>query len=142
MSGISLYLKKNKVEREAITLYPTESLKDENGNRVPFVFRAITTDENNRISDECTRQVQIPGKKNQYRSEFNRAAYQNKFVAACCVEPELRNAELQDSYGVKTPEALITAIIDNPGEFAELFGELAKLCGFTSDEDKVEEVKN
>ena len=143
MSGISLYLKKNKKEAKPIVIYPTASLTDEEGNRVPFTFKAVSTSENNRLRDECTKQIPITGKRNHFRNDFDVDAYQSKLVAACCVEPNLLNAELQDSYGVKTPEALITSMIDNPGEFAELFAQIATLCGFdNTSEDRVEEIKN
>ena len=37
-------------------------------------------------------------------------------VAASVVYPDLDNAELQDSYGVKRPEELLLEMVDDPGE--------------------------
>ena len=64
-------------------------------------------------------------------------------MAASVVEPDLYNAELQDTYGVNTAEELITEMIDNPGEYNDFAAFIQKFNGFTETMDeKVEEAKN
>jgi hypothetical protein len=59
------------------------------------------------------------------------------------VVPNLYDAELQNSYGVKTPEDLVYAIVDNPGEYAELTAWIQKFNGFDETlDEKVDEAKN
>ena len=41
-------------------------------------------------------------------------------MVASIVEPNLNDKTLQDSYGVMTPEDLLTEMIDNPGEYNDL----------------------
>ena len=49
----------------------------------------------------------------------------------------------QDSYGVSTPEDLLLAMVDDPGEYNELAAFVQKFQGFdTSFDDKVEQAKN
>lgn len=62
---------------------------------------------------------------------------------ASVVEPNLNSAELQDSYGVKTPEKLLQEMVDDPGEynaFAMFIQEFNHMN--TSLQDKVDEAKN
>lgn len=64
-------------------------------------------------------------------------------ITRCVVEPDLQNIELQDSYGVNNPEALLMAMVDLPGEYANLQAFVSELCGFdVTMEEKVEEAKN
>ena len=57
--------------------------------------------------------------------------------------PDLYDAELQDSYGVKTPEDLLLAMVDSPGEYNDLAAYVQKFQGFdVSLDDKVQEAKN
>ena len=66
-----------------------------------------------------------------------------KMIVASVVLPDLYDAELQDSYGVSTPEELLLAMVDEPGEYNELAAFVQKFQGFdTSFDDKVEQAKN
>ena len=64
-------------------------------------------------------------------------------MVSSIVEPNLYNAELQDSYGVKTPEDLLKEMVNDPGEYNDLAAFIQQFNGFnTTMEDKVEEAKN
>ena len=65
-----------------------------------------------------------------------------KMIAACVVYPDLNNKELQDSYGVMTPEELIKEMVDNPSEY-NAFAEFVQNYNGLGEslEDKVEEAK-
>ena len=64
-------------------------------------------------------------------------------ITASTVTPDLYNAELQDSYGVQTPEELVYAMVDDAGEYQELSAWIQKFQGFTKTlDDKVDEAKN
>ncbi len=64
-------------------------------------------------------------------------------LCACIVEPNLYDKELQDSYGVMTPEELLKEMIDDPGEYQDFASFVQDYNGFnTSFEEKVEEAKN
>lgn len=66
-----------------------------------------------------------------------------KQLAASVVYPNLLDAELQDSYGVKTPDALLKEMVDDPTEFAEFAAYVREFNGFDETiNDAVEEAKN
>ena len=143
MSNLSRFLKKNKIVKDNVKYVATKSLIDENGNPLEWEFKTITTSQDEVIRDECTKEVQITGKPGMFRPKLDTRTYLAKMVCACTVEPDLYNAELQDSYGVKKPEDLLVAMVDNPGEYQDLVLFIQKNNGFDSTmSDKVEEAKN
>ena len=69
--------------------------------------------------------------------------YLAKMLCACIVEPNLYDKELQDSYDVMTPEDLLQAMVDDPGEYQDFATFVQNFNGFnTTLEDKVDEAKN
>ncbi|HEX3077776.1 MAG TPA: hypothetical protein VHQ24_13015 [Lachnospiraceae bacterium] len=143
MSNLSKFLKKNKIVKENVKYAATSSLLDENSNPIEWEFKTITTAEDDSIRDACTSEVPIPGKPGVYRPKLDTRKYLAKMVVACCVEPDLYNSQLQDSYGVKKPEELLLAMVDNPGEYQDLIMFIQRNNGFdTSMEEKIEEAKN
>ncbi len=142
-TNLKLFLKENKKTKKT-TIYPaTKSLCDEKGNPLPWIVKAITTDEAEKIREECTIDVQITGKPGAYRQKLLTSKYIAKLMCACVVTPDLYDKELQDSYGVMTPEELIKAMIDNPGEYDEFASFIQNYNGFDETmQDKVDEAKN
>ena len=64
-------------------------------------------------------------------------------IVTATVFPDLYDKELQDSYGVMTPEELLYAMVDDAGEYQEFTLWMQKYQGFTkSFEEKVDEAKN
>lgn len=143
MSKFSRFMKANKVVKPNETYAPTNSLRDEKGNPLEWEFRQITSKENEELREACTKDVQVTGKPNLYRPKVNTAQYLVKVMVASTVFPDLYDKELQDSYGVMTPEELIYAMVDNAGEFQEFSVWMQKFQGFTKSlDDKVQEAKN
>ena len=67
----------------------------------------------------------------------------DKLIVASTVYPDLYDKELQDSYGVMTPEELLYALVDNPGEYQDLNVWVQQYQGFAKSlDDKVDEAKN
>jgi len=141
--SVTQFLKKNKKAKEN-TMYPvTKSLADENGKPLMWEIRPMTTKENEDLRDACTVDVQITGKPNAFRQKLLTSKYIAKMLANSVVTPNLYDAELQDSYGVKTPEDLIVEMIDDPGEYSDFAVFVQSFNGFAeSIDDKVNEVKN
>lgn len=143
MSNLSLFLKNNKKIKEN-TIYPaTKSLMDDKGNPLGWIIKPLSTKENEDIRESCTMEVQVKGKPNMFRPKINTNLYIAKMIAASVVEPNLYSAELQDSYGVKTPDDLLKEMIDDPGEYNDFAAFVQQFNGFnTTLDDKVEEAKN
>lgn len=143
MSNFSRFLKQNKIKKENATFPATKSLVDSKGNPLLWTVRPLTTKENDEIRDDCMIEVPVKGKPNAYRPKLNTSKYIAKMVCACVVEPNLYDKELQDSYGVMTPEDLLREMIDDPGEYQDFVTFIQGFTGFnTTLEDKVEEAKN
>lgn len=143
MSKFSAFMKGNKKIRENGKYAPTKSLTDDKGNPLEFEFRPITSKENEELRDSCTYDVQVTGRPEVFRPRLNTKKYLAKMIVSSVVVPDLYDKELQDSYGVMTPEELLFAMIDNPGEYQDLCVWIQKFQGFDKTlEEKVDEAKN
>ena len=131
MSEFSRFMKANKKVKENQKYAPTASLTE------------ITSRENEELRNACTVEVPVTGKPNMYRPRLNTEKYVSKMMAGATVYPDLYDEELQDSYGVKTPEDLLYAMVDGAGEFQMFEVWMQKFQGFTDSFDvKVDEAKN
>lgn len=136
-------MKENKKEKENEFYAPTLTLCDENGEPLKWEFKHITSKQNEELRDANTTEVPIPGKPNMFRQKVNTRKYIASLIVASTVFPDLYDSELQDSYGVKTPEDLLFAMVDDVGEYQDLTLFVNKLQGFDKTlDDKVDEAKN
>jgi len=143
MSKFSRFMKTNKIVKENTTFPVTKSLVDENGEPLQWTIRPLTTKENDDIRDECMKEVPVVGKPNMYRPKLDTSKYIAKMMCKCVVEPDLYDKELQDSYGVMTPEDLLKEMVDDPGEYQAFMAFVQEFNGFnTTFDDKVTEAKN
>ena len=143
MSNLALFMKKNKKVRKN-TFYPaTKTLLDEKGNPLMWEIKPLTTEETEAIRLECTREVPVPGKRNMFRDKIDSNLYLDKLMVHAIVFPDLYNAELQDSYGVKTPEELLKKMVDDPSEYSDLMSYIQETSGFDKDiQEEIDEAKN
>ncbi|MBQ8539971.1 MAG: hypothetical protein IJ435_00705 [Clostridia bacterium] len=136
MENLKLFLKENKIKRQSAFYAATESMKDENGEALKWEIRAVTTLEDEKIREECLKEA-----KRGVKLDYN--LYLKKLAVASVVYPPLYNAALQDSYNVHSAEALLSEMVDNPGEYQELLRFVQKMNGFDVKlSDKVDEAKN
>lgn len=143
MSKFSKFMKANKTEKKNEMYAATKSLCDENGKPLEWEFRHITSKENEDLRDSCTIDVPVTGKPNIFRQKLKASFYIQKMIVASVVVPDLYDKELQDSYGVMTPEELLFAMVDDPGEYNDLASFVQKFQGFNvSFDEKVDEAKN
>ncbi len=141
-TNLKLFLKENKREKETTTFPATKSLCDEDGNPLLWEIRAISTKESEDIRESCTTEIPVKGKPGMYRQKIDTSKYIAGIMCASVVTPDLYNKDLQDSYGVMTPEELIKAMIDNPGEYNDFANFIQNYSGFETMQDKVDEAKN
>lgn len=143
MSKFARFMKSGKAVKPNQTYAATRSLTGENGEPLLWEFRHITSRENEELRESCTVDTPVAGKPNLYRPKLKTGLYMQKLIAASVVVPDLYDAELQDSYGVKTPEDLLLAMVDDPGEYADLAAFVETLQGFDGGiEEKVQQAKN
>ncbi len=143
MSKFSQFMKANKTARENEKYAPTKSLTDSEGKPLEWEFKHISSKENEELRESCTYEVQVKGKPNLFRPKLNSSKYLSMMIVSSTVYPDLYNAELQDSYGVKTPEELLFAMVDDPGEYNAMGEWIQRFQGFTKTlDEKVDEAKN
>lgn len=136
------FMKRNKIKKPNTKFVATKSLVDENGKPLEWEIKALTTREAEKIREACTIEIPVKGKPGMYRPKLNTDLYTTKMVAAAIVYPDLYNAELQNSYGVATPEDLIKEMVDNPAEYMDMVNFVQNYSGFETMQEKVDEAKN
>lgn len=141
MNDLKMFLKGNRKTRENQKYAPTQAFVDENGKALEWEFRPLDSKEMDQIREDNTFEVQVTGKPNMYRSKANSKKIIEDMIIAATVVPNLYNQELQDSYGVKTPNDLLHELIEVPGEYDDLGKFVQQMNGYSLDE-KVEQAKN
>lgn len=141
MSNFSVFMAKNAVAPETIKYVASKRFVND-GKPVEWELKPINSDLDEAIRKECTKKVQIPGKRGQYNQETDTDKYIGKMCVTCIVYPNLNDAELQDSYGVKDGMSLLKAML-LPGEYTELKAKVMEVNGYDmSMEELVDEAKN
>jgi hypothetical protein len=140
MSNISAFFAQNAVTNTTEDFIVSERFQ-EDGKPIAWKLKAITEDENDTLRKGATKRAKgKPGQ--QSSSEIDQTEYQSKLVVACVVEPNLKDAELQKSYGVLGSESLIRKML-LAGEYTNLLLKVTEINGFDKDINSlVEEAKN
>lgn len=121
-----------------------ETVKYRASKRIPadWEIKAISSDEDEQLRKDCTKKVPIAGKRGQYTQETDTDKYICQMCVACTVFPNLNDAKLQDSYGVKSADALLKKML-KPGEYTEYKAKVMEVNGYDmSMEELVDEAKN
>ena len=141
MSELAAFFKQSKPEKKNEFFPASKDFVDKEGKPLLWELRHIPTITMKRIESACTT---IKGKG---KVEFDSELFSRKKVAAAVVYPDLRNAELVDSYmsgysqDDRTPENLIVLMLDDPQEFNALLKKINEMGGI-KDDAKDEEEKN
>lgn len=144
MNNLKAFLAGNAISAENTRCLYIASKRFVDNENKPLLWeiKAITNIEDEEIRNSCTKKVQVPGKTGVYIPELDFNKYAGKLAAACTVYPDLLNAELQDSYGVKKDDDLLKAMLI-PGEYMQYIAKVQEINGFGSNmNDLVEEAKN
>ena len=141
MSDFAVFMAGNANKTETVK-YPASKRFAKNGKVVDWEIKAIDSDLDEALRKECTKKVPIPGKRGQYNQETDTDKYMAKMCVTCTVYPNLNDAELQDSYGVKSGEALLKKML-LPGEYTEYKAKVMEVNGYDmSMEELVDDAKN
>lgn len=141
MSDFSMFMAGNAKKCENVK-YVASKRFTVKGKPVEWELKAIDSELDDAIRKECTKKVPVANKRGQYTQEVDNNKYAARLCVASTVFPDLNNAELQDSYGVKSAEALLKQML-LPGEFVEFKVKVMEVNGFDlSMDDLVENAKN
>ena len=128
-------------KEEVIDYIASQRFKDKEGKPIPWKLKTITAKENDELRKQCYKQIQVPGKRGQYRQDFDSSKYLELLAEKCIVEPNLNDAKLQDFYHVMGAEDLLKEHLLKPAEYDNLVAKLQEINGYDLDE-AVEEAKN
>ena len=107
----------------------------------PFVVKSITEAENKAIRKTCQK-ISFDKKTRQKQIETDTDLYNSRLVVACCVEPNFKDAALQEKYAVRGAEDLIDRLL-KPGQYTDLLIAVQEINGFADDvNDLRDEAKN
>ena len=135
--ALSAFLKQNKKETGNIKFAASQNFVDEKGNPIEWTLRPMTS----KAAESIRKQCNSYGKGG--KVDVNTAKFNRMVAAYCTVEPNLNDAELQDSYGVMGAEDLIVEMLDNDGEYQAYIKKCMEISGYTQgDAELVEEAKN
>ena len=141
MSDFSVFMAGNALKGDTVKFVASKRFVVK-GKPVQWEIKAIDSDTDEAIRKECTKRVPIAGKRGQYNNETDTDKYIGKMCLACTVYPNLNDAELQDSYGVKGADALLKKML-LPGEYTEYKAKVMEVNGYDmSMEELVDEAKN
>ena len=142
MSNLGCFLSQNAAKVENVKCVVSKRFKDEKGKPVEWEVRAISPEADEALKKECTKRVPVTGKKGMYIPETDYDRYSGKLAALCTVYPNLKDKELQDSYGVMGDDALLKQML-SPGEYYNYLAKVQEINGFdVSMEELEEEAKN
>ena len=134
------FLKTNKIEKQNEFIPVSQAFQDEDGNPILWEVRQLTNDEMKYIKKTCVKQTR--DKRGNVSMETDTDKMLGLMAATSTVYPDLKNAELQNSYGVLGEVALLEAML-SAGELMVYQHEINRIHGFdVSFDDKVEEAKN
>lgn len=134
------FLKTNKIEKDNEFIPVSESFVGEDGKPILWEVRRLTNDEMKSIKKQCIKQVK--DKRGGISMETDTDKMVSLMAATSTVYPDLKNAALQDSYGVMGECELLEAML-SVGELLAYQQEINRINGFDiSFDDKVNEAKN
>ncbi|GIP55961.1 phage tail assembly chaperone [Paenibacillus vini] len=139
MSNLSAFFAQN-VNSEIIEeVVISDRFKDEAGKPIQWKVRSMTEEENEAIRKSAQRKVKEKG---MITIDTNSEEYLAKLVVSSVVFPDLKDADLQKSYGVMGADKLLRKML-LPGEYAGLLQKVQSINGFDKDiNELVDEVKN
>ncbi|SMG38251.1 phage tail assembly chaperone [Paenibacillus aquistagni] len=136
MSDLSLFFADAAAAELTDEVVISTRFKDKDGQPVKWKLRAITEEINAEIKKACTK------KDKKGRVEFDNNEYLTKVAVEGTVFPNLKDAKLQQSYGVLGADSLLKKML-LAGEFSLLAEKVSDLSGFNlSLQEQVEEAKN
>jgi hypothetical protein len=137
MSILSGYLQPSPTN-ETRKVYVSPRFKDEDGNVLPFVIRKINQEMANSLLKKCEITKKVQG---QVITQTDNAKYSNELILACLVEPNLKEKEVCDFYGVLNP-ADVPGRMFSIGEYSALADAIMEFNDLDTAETIEEEAKN
>lgn len=130
--NLNQLMKEHVKEPDYVEYQPSKRLVDEKGEPQTWLLRPLSTKEYDKITERNT--TKVKNKMGKVVDEkVNSEGVLNDMVLESLVEPskeDLQQKDLQDSWGVFDPSALLKAMLSLPGEYANLLVKVQEIAGF------------
>ncbi len=137
--SLKAFLRQNAIKPENVKVAISDRFLGEDGKPELWELRPISESHHLKIKDSCMRR----SSRKRGAPDLDSSLYNLRLMAASVVYPDLKDAELQASYGVVGGEELLKTML-LPGETLDLLLKVQEVNGFDRDltEEAKEEVKN
>lgn len=136
MATLHAFLHPETPENQEVII--SNRFKDEDGNVVPFIIRAVSQEEANAIKKRVTKSHR--DRTGTMVTNFDSDAFSKALIIAGTVQPDFRATDLCEAFGVLTGEDVLGKML-LVGEYQSLSDAIGKLSGL--DEQGVQdEAKN
>lgn len=140
MSDLSAFFAQNAAVEATEDFVVSDRFKGKDGAPVAWQLRSITASEDEDCRKAATKRTK--GKSGQQVTEVVTEEYLAKMAVACVAFPNLKDAELQKSYGVLGAEALLRKML-LAGEYVGLIQKVQEINGYDKDmSELIDDVKN
>lgn len=137
--SLSAFLAQNALKAENEKFVISHRFVDEKGNPIPWEIQALSEAENQALRKSATK---MTGRRGAKVPEIDYDLYLSRMIAESVVFPNLKDAELQKSYGVIGADELLRKML-TAGEYANLLEVVQEINGYNvTMDDLVEEAKN
>ena len=137
--SLSAFLAQNAIKVENEKIVVSQRFVNQAGEPMEWEIRAMTEEENKALRRSCTKSVKL--NKVARTTETDSELYIAKMVAESVVYPDLKNAQLQESYKAYGAEELLQKML-TAGEYSTLLEAVHSLNGFDKEDELEEEAKN
>ncbi len=128
---LKAFLRGNAKPLTNIRYVASDRFTDADGKPIEWELRPVTTPENDALMMQAR------------RGEVDNSEIALKLAVMATVFPDLKNTELQESYGVVGEEELLQALLAVPGEYYDYLAKVQSFMGYDKKpEERIEEAKN
>ncbi|HCC01531.1 MAG TPA: phage portal protein [Ruminococcaceae bacterium] len=142
-TDLSMFYKENVEMPENKKIVASKRMKNpQTGEPLEWEIRALTAERMSVLRTKCMRLMATPGKNQILTQQLDQEKFTAELAASATVFPDLQNAALQDSYGVKDEISLLRAML-MPAEYDNYTMKVSEINGYNpSMDDLVNEAKN
>lgn len=136
------FFKESAIPVENVKYAASDRFRGAEGNPLEWELRPLTSEEFEAILDKAKKKVPSPDNPRNLMVVTDQSKVRDEMLKASVVFPNLKAAELQDSWGTVGEIATLRAML-LPGEVNDLANVVQQISGFeTGMEEKIKTVKN
>ncbi|WP_348711967.1 phage tail assembly chaperone [Bacillus subtilis] len=138
---LSFFMPGQIIEAEEVKVPISKRFVDKEGNVVPFIFKAITTERIDELEKENTTYKNVKGRGRV--KDLDSQRFYARIAVETTVYPNFKAKELREAYKTGDPVEVAKRVLSVGGEYANWLNKAIEINGFDDDlEDLEEAAKN